>query len=42
MHNHEKDNGRGKTSSLAYSILGFDENGIQVLPERFDKVKKKN
>ena len=30
-HFHEKDS-RGKTSSLAYLIIGFDENGNQVLP----------
>ena len=30
---HEEQSGR--TSSIAHEIMGFDENGDQVLPERF-------
>lgn len=31
---HEAENGR--TSSIAHEIIGYDKNGAQILPERFN------
>ena len=36
---HEQETGR--TSSIGHEIMGFDENGKQILPERFNQNKNK-
>ena len=36
---HEIENGR--TSSIAYEIMGFDKNGDQIVPDRFNQNKNK-
>lgn len=34
--NYEHENQTGRTSSIAQEIIGFDEEGRQVVPERFN------
>ena len=36
---HEAENGR--TSSIAHEIMGFDEKGVQMIPDRFNPNKNK-